>query len=791
VLAARPIGSYPFEQMKRLFLLGLVIIAVVASAQTPAIDRPVVRLGPSRPISAPVPSNTPFPQIEPAASGSGDQFLVVWNDARPQSNGAAIMASRIDSNGNVLDPYGILLGPAVGPAPMVESPTQPQVIALSDLYLVIWDHGGTVVSRVASDGLDAEPRPLTVRSFITAATDGERTLVVTNEWWTGKTFGIFLDRRGEVLDEFLLRSTQIGRSATAAGGTFLLVANSRVDPVHCGGYRYCDTTTTEQISKSGASLAYAIQSFHFDHRYSDMASDGADRFLFVYVHQATNTVMARLFTADGQVSPDIPLDQPANGFLRKPDVIWNGDHFLISWSQPLDAQTSELRLVRVDREGSVFERGVISIDTPGSPLQPTVAVGDGRLLLAWEQRVPEVSGPKIIAKLLHLSGSPRGEESLVSGSPASQERPVLAMSEALGLVSWLEHLPNGTRVLKAKRLSRQGVPLGEREIEIDRQGGWSPPQTALASDGESCLIVWSKEQRLLTRLLRADGEWAGAINELGLDVCGLSQQGLIWNGSSYFLVRGKCNPPGTQVVGLHLDRNGYAQSPEIYIASQYAASPPVIAFNGTMYLVAWSRTPWGPCANCVSPPPPMLTRVARITRDGTVLDPEGISLTKQGGREAVSLAWGGDVFLVTWAGSNHEVRGTRFSTDGRMLDGDVQSDGVEFPFAPWSVPAGTAWDGNLFVVFWHSPTSIARARLHASHFDPEQFLAAQMPSPVVISEEFGRGASLYMTSSQLIGRDLLIAYERVPTEREWGGVRRIFTRAMLGSPPRGRISPRK
>ncbi len=96
---------------------------------------------------------------------------------------------------------------------------------------------------------------------------------------------------------------------------------------------------------------------------------------------------------------------------------------------------------------------------------------------------------------------------------------------------------------------------------------------------------------------------------------------------------------------------------------------------------------------------------ARIAADGTVLDPGGIRVTSAPGQQAAPrVAWSGSEYLVVWTdfddpyrSTGDDVYGARISADGTVLDpdgvpiGDSQVD-------EWQ--PDVAWNGSAWVVAW-------------------------------------------------------------------------------------------
>jgi len=82
--------------------LGLLFATAVAAAAP-------LKLGPEIPVGDATFGNAALSQQVASVASNGRDYLVVWNDARSQPNGArqpALYAGRVDANGNLVEPAG-------------------------------------------------------------------------------------------------------------------------------------------------------------------------------------------------------------------------------------------------------------------------------------------------------------------------------------------------------------------------------------------------------------------------------------------------------------------------------------------------------------------------------------------------------------------------------------------------------------------------------------------------------------------------------------------------------------
>jgi hypothetical protein len=157
-----------------------------------------------------------------------------------------------------------------------------------------------------------------------------------------------------------------------------------------------------------------------------------------------------------------------------------------------------------------------------------------------------------------------------------------------------------------------------------------------------------------------------------------------FDGTNFLVVwRTTTWPYGVSLYGARVTPGGTVlDTTPIQISSTYAVSP-VIASDGTNYLVAWSGFP-GIVATRVSP-------------SGTVLDPGGIVVSSQYA-DGPTIAFDGSNYLVAWSGGS--IKGARVTPAGQVLD----PAGIEIATAAQSSsqPA-VAFGGANYLVAWADP----------------------------------------------------------------------------------------
>ena len=197
------------------------------------------------------------------------------------------------------------------------------------------------------------------------------------------------------------------------------------------------------------------------------------------------------------------------------------------------------------------------------------------------------------------------------------------------------------------------VPVGNR-IEISSAPGELQGKPAIASDGNNFFIVWRDARNYGT--------------------------------NSWDIYGARISPDGTV-----LDPDGIAISTFANIdpspGNQYF---PSVAFDGTNFVVVWIANRSGNNGS-------YQVVAARVATDGTVLDPNGVTVTADSltPLRMPSIAFDGTNFLVTWRTAGSEIRVIRMSPALVNLD-DQNGFLIGTGFYPY-----VAFDGTNYMVTWH------------------------------------------------------------------------------------------
>jgi hypothetical protein len=278
-------------------------------------------------------------------------------------------------------------------------------------------------------------------------------------------------------------------------------------------------------------------------------------------------------------------------------------------------------------------------------------------------------------------------------TPPSFPTAKVAFGGSNHLVVWNDYRSDGRGRVYGSRVSPRGTVLDPDSLRLTALSGLEAASPAIAFDGRNYLVVWpvsvyrSGETRveILGVLVNSTGE-ALTVIHISPSQAGQGDPVVAFDGTNYLVAwAGGCaRICGARVSpsGIVLDGAGIPISAEFCDELSDRCSP-AIAFDGMNYLVLWTD--------------PRGLYGSRISRDGGVLDPGGIRIGR-GGLPAV--AFDGANYLVAWEegdSSESAIYGARVSPSGRLLD----PAGFRISTAPGaeSAPA-VAFDGTHSLVVW-------------------------------------------------------------------------------------------
>jgi hypothetical protein len=669
-------------------------------------------------------------QILAACASDGEQYLVVWED---EEGGSHISGTRVTAQGVLLDPLGI----EITTSPGNNRPAAPAVTFAGSSYLVVWTdtlNGTNAVwgCRVGRDGvvfdsvpirISSTPRP---RAGAVVASDGVNSLVV---WQNGGAadsstiYGARVGPTGVVLDSV---SFPIPESAGAqaepavafdGSGWFVVWSQSRpgsgLDIL--GRHLGLDGAVVD-------SHDVVVSNAARDQEVPCVAFDGTD--CLVAWSDLRNSNLgdiygARVTGSGGVREPDGIAICGHDGGQTEPALSFNGAFWLAAWAD--DRFGPGMYGARVNPDGSVAdsEGYVITNGEYYDPYPAVCADSSGRLMAVWNTG-------DVCAARLDSSGTVLDTSGfLLSGVISTQDNPGVASDGANYLAVWENEDASGT-VICAGRVSPSGQPLDTARLNLSvRNTGYLP----VVAFGGNYLAVWGNESD--TFALRASRVTpAGAVLDPG--GVGIGPQRWEDDGAAVasdgdsFLVVWDADAPraGTGVYGTRVSAGGAVLDTPFILGGDtvHEATYPAVAFNGSDYLVAWADYDDNQSVSSIC--------AVRVTPAGVVRDSAAIILSSVlTDYSYLAVTSDGNNWLAVWTGRDSNgarvVSGTRVSPEGTVLD----YYGIGIAPANDSsrnAPPCAAFDGADYVVTWHR-CSGGQASTWASLVSPQGAVVNFMP----------------------------------------------------------------
>lgn len=385
------------------------------------------------------------------------------------------------------------------------------------------------------------------------------------------------------------------------------------------------------------------------------------------------------------LSPELAVDDPilgqATGEQTWPVAAFNGSSHLVIWrdSRPAGAYAA-----------LVAQDGTVAPVLDPLPLRGAAydVASDGQDFLVIG-RGTEAS-PGFIAARVGADGGLLGT-SLLSSSQVSEYDLRVASSGAGYLAVWEESDPSGDQTLRTARIASDGAVLDPGGVVLDE----GPSNLVNAAfDGTSYVVAWDTWDPPTMHLATLDASGA-LVQEATLPVflhaveCDGGSCLAVWAEEATWSDPGGIWASWMTSTGTLLDPQG-AQ-----VASYWTGDGRIAAgFAGDVGVIAWSNGT-SDCTNDNA-------RFTTIAKDGALLGPDGSSL--QTNATLPTLSWDGERAFAFWSderawdcGTHASIRGARISGQGTVLD----ADGVLISrSANRQIDPSLAWDGEAFLLSW-------------------------------------------------------------------------------------------
>lgn len=325
-----------------------------------------------------------------------------------------------------------------------------------------------------------------------------------------------------------------------------------------------------------------------------------------------------------QLSPPFLLDTglvrvAPDEFQVMPAAAFDGTNYLVVWEDWRNE--SDLYCARVAANGSVLDQFPILVSAAeGHQSYPQVAFDGTNYLVVWEDWrrgvYSDIYGARVSTSgtVLDPNGLP------ITAATDDQTVPAVAFDGENYLVVWQDYRNGSNNDVYGGRVTPQGVPLdgdGFAVYSTDNQ----QVSVHVAHGGDNCLVTWA--------------DWFGSLDSSYVDAARVNRSGSVLDPAGVHVSTGSTHK------GL-----------------------PVVAFDGTNFLVAWIDDP-GMNVDIYG---------SRVSTSAEVLDPAGLKLTARTEIElSPTIAYDGLSYVIAWEDMNGSTAKTdifcvRVSPDGAVRD---------------------------------------------------------------------------------------------------------------------------
>jgi hypothetical protein len=558
-------------------------------------------------------------QQDPSVAWSGVTYLVVWDDSRGGDND--IFGARVTADGTVLDVSGVRLW---NTRPPDKGAFNPRIDWGDTTYLVTWEVVRTdqdtdiLAERVDADGIVLDTGALQ----IAVAEDFQFDPDVA---WGGGLFLVAYDDQAHLDDS--VRGRRVTSDGTVLDDPSIAVGNGGEPRIGWDGQNFLVAWTgieAARVTAQGMVLDLSgIEITDITEGVESLTAvgNGSDSLVLwgTALYSSTSDMLGARVDRDGiLLDPDgfLVATQPANA-TTAPAVAWDGQDYLVAWEDLRDGDPA-IYAGRITSHGTPLDGGGIAVATGGDDEDPAVAWDGRNYLVVWSHWDPD-AGADVWGARVTPGGRVLDRTAIrVASASLDQFSPSVAFDGTNYLVAWVdERADERGRDIYATRVSPQGEVL-DAAFPISKNDLWQIDPT-VTTDGTQWFVAWQDQQA---------GDW-------DIDAARVSSDGQV------------------------LDRYG------ILVTTDFRDQiSPTASWDGTDFVVAWSDLRTGVDRDIYA---------ARVTVDGLVLDPEGIPIsTAVDDQTTPSASWDGVNTLIAWSdrrsGQSSNLTAARLSPDGTVLD---------------------------------------------------------------------------------------------------------------------------
>lgn len=574
--------------------------------------------GPEIPVSPAAVASITGPHETAGLATDGKDFLSLWYDSTDGRDG--IYATILTESGTTR--------PAV-PRPLMRGRAGISAVWTGNSYLVALTRymKPSLLVRLDRDGEIVSPlRSLDLgdnRNVYGLAWNGERVLAIISGP-AGYSVAL-LDAEGNVVRSGIELPAGIQWfTVSTAGEVFILVWTEQLVPQN-GATPPQMRVRAARISDEG-NVSAPVELLAPEQAYVEVisASGAAEAGVVVVIQSITGTVTIRRYVIDSTViDAEVPLRlEPF--VVNGPGVVATSRGFVVTYLAIVEGKTLQYELRTIEFGSSTYR----SIELPPSSGLWSARSNGSSVMAVWGTY--PLRAAAFDAALTHRTSAIFP----IPTAPAQQSLPTIASAGSTGVIAWVEH---GT--LKVRRIDRDGTVLDAEPLVL----GTAAYRPVVVFTGQVWLIAWVEPGDIQSgpvkvRRISPEGVPLGDAATLDLPAGDLA---VASNGSVTVLaVSSHQTGQGIRLVRFSANGDRIDANP-IVLSDTRVNDHPAIASNGQEFLVAWretlGRTPH--------------VHAKRLDAAGNPIDAEPFAIANRSDRSqsAAQIASNGDGYIVTYA----------------------------------------------------------------------------------------------------------------------------------------------
>jgi hypothetical protein len=636
-------------------------------------------------IDLPVVGPTGADQQHVAIAYGAGEYLAVWDDCRDSSN-ADIWATRLASDGTILDPVGILIAsdPGIQQKPAVAYDGSGFVVAWEDLKTPGGTEADIVAARVDSTGGVAR---------------------------LGTVAGTAADERTPVV-------------AGHGDGSALVVWNAA-------------GTVSAAVLGSGIGAPVAIASGALVERPSVAANPAGD---YLVGWTSSNQLRGQLVTPVGALDGGVLTISAATGAQAQSSATFDGTNYDVVWRSAASGYIFGTRVsstgaaLDTHLQGTLQVGGVAISAKPAQSSLPTIACSTGACLVIWQdaRNVPTTSYD-LYGQLLTTAFARQGSELAIRAVAGPQQQPAVATGNGTFFAGWTDLRDNAASQIFGETITSSGV-IGADAVIGTGNNRESNATIGFAAGVEG--VFWRDSRGYPPNLYYTRLDGAGT--ELDVSAHSVSTGSGAQNnpsasvelGGHTLVVWSDTRNASKDIYGARVDLATGATLDASGIAIATAAGDqlvPAIATNGTVALAVWQDGRNGAFD----------VYGALIDGSGAVLVPDIAISTATGAQDVPAVTWdpASSQFVVAWQdlrSGTFQIYGARVAADGTVLDpgGVLLASGST---APQATPALASSASGTLVAWQDQRTLPTGTNIYATRLAAGASLSVLDPAGIAVS----------------------------------------------------------